>query len=46
VIVAVLEAKAHYVVSGDPDLTDVNTYRGVRIIRPRQFLEILTSARS
>jgi len=46
VILAVLEAKAHYVVSGDPDLTDIKTYRGVRIIQPRQFLEIVRSVSS
>ncbi len=45
-LAAALEGKAQYVVSGDPDLTDIKAYRGVRIIPPRQFLEILSSVPS
>lgn len=45
-LAAALEGKAHYIVSGDRDLTHIKTYRGVRIIPPRQFLEILPSVPS
>ncbi len=45
-LTAALEGKAHYIVSGDPDLTAIKAYRGVRIIPPRQFLEILRSVPS
>jgi len=45
-LAAGLEGKAQYIVSGDPDLTDIKAYRGVRIIPPRQFLEILPSVPS
>ena len=45
-LAAALEGKAHYIVSGDRDLTHIKTYRGVRIIPPRQFLEILRSVPS
>jgi putative PIN family toxin of toxin-antitoxin system len=45
-LAAALEGKAQYVVSGDRDLTHIKAYRGVRIILPRQFLEILPSVPS
>lgn len=38
---AAIEARAHYVVTGDKDLLDLKTYRGVRIVRPAMFLKIL-----
>lgn len=43
-LAAALEAKAPFIVSGDSDLTDLRIYRGVRIVTPRQFLEILRAA--
>lgn len=42
VIVAV-EGRADYIVSGDPDLTDLGSYEGVQIVSPAWFIEILQS---
>lgn len=38
-----VSARAHYLVTGDKKLQDIGTYCGVRIVSPRQFLEILTA---
>jgi uncharacterized protein len=38
---AAIEAKAGYVVTGDKDLLDLKAFRGVRIVRPTAFLEVL-----
>lgn len=38
---AAIEAKARYVVTGDKDLLELKGYRGVRIVRPAAFLEVL-----
>jgi len=40
-LAAALKAKADFIVSGDPDLTDLKGYQEVRIVTPRQFLGIL-----
>ena len=40
-IAAAVEGRATLVVSGDPDLLDVEEYQGVRIITPRAFLDLL-----
>ncbi len=45
-LAAALEAKAHFIVSGDQDLTNLNVYQGVRIVTPRQFLEILRATQA
>jgi len=34
-----LAAKAHIVISGDKHLLEVNGYKGVEIMRPREFLD-------
>jgi putative PIN family toxin of toxin-antitoxin system len=36
-----LEAKADYIVSGDPHLTELETFEGIPIVIPRAFLELL-----
>jgi len=41
---AALAGRAQYVVTGDPDLTTLETYGEVRIVTPRRFLEILGPA--
>jgi putative PIN family toxin of toxin-antitoxin system len=39
---AAVEGRARYVVSGDQDLLEMKAYRGIRIVRPAVFLDILT----
>ena len=36
-----LAAEAKYVVSGDRDLLAISPYRGVTVVRPRDFIERL-----
>lgn len=36
-----VEAKADYIVSGDPHLTELETFEGIPIIIPRAFFELL-----
>ena len=33
--------QADYIVSGDPHLTDLESYQGISILKPRQFLALL-----
>lgn len=40
-LAAAVEGRATYVVSGDPHLLDVGEHAGIRIIKPRKFLETL-----
>jgi predicted nucleic acid-binding protein len=40
-VVAALLGRAGYVVSGDHHLLDLGEYPGIRIVKPRQFLELL-----
>lgn len=40
-IAAAIEARATFVVSGDPHLLEVGEHQGVRIITPRAFLDLL-----
>lgn len=40
-IAAAIEGRAALVVSGDPDLLKVGEHRGVRIITPRAFVDLL-----
>ena len=44
-LAAAVEGKARYVVTGDKDLLDIKTYRGIRIIPPAAFLKILQRVR-
>lgn len=34
------EAKADFLISGDPHLTDIKEYKGIRIVKPKEFLDI------
>jgi len=36
-----LESNSDYIVTGDKDLLVVKEYRGIRIISPKEFLEVL-----
>jgi hypothetical protein len=40
-IAAAIEGRASFVVTGDPDLLEVTEHAGVRIVSPRQFLDVL-----
>jgi uncharacterized protein len=40
-LTAAVEGGATFVVSGDPDLLDIKEHDGVRIVSPRQFLDVL-----
>ena len=40
-IAAAIEGRAAFVVSGDPDLLNVEEHEGVRFVTPRQFLDLL-----
>lgn len=41
-LAAAVEGRALFVVTGDPDLLDIKELAGVRIVSPRQFLEVLS----
>ena len=41
VVACAKEGKADYIVSGDQDLLILGEYEGIRIVTPRQFVEIL-----
>jgi putative PIN family toxin of toxin-antitoxin system len=43
VLACAVEGKADYLVSGNLHLLDLEQHRGVKIVTPTQFLEILTS---
>ena len=43
VLATAMSGQADYLVTGDAAFQDLQTYRGVRIVSPRAFLEILTS---
>jgi uncharacterized protein len=38
-----IEGQAGYLVSGDADLLDLSEYQGIRIVTPRQFVQLLDS---
>jgi hypothetical protein len=38
VIASAVEGKAHYIVSGDEHLLQLGTYRGIKILTPRDFV--------
>ncbi len=40
-LVAALEGRAGYLVSGDSDLLELHEYKGVRIVTAREFLSLL-----
>ena len=41
VLACAVEAKANFVVSGDNDLLTLGAFEGIRIVSPREFLELL-----
>lgn len=43
-IVAAVEARAPFLVTGDRDLLALGSYRDVRIVRPAQFLSVIRRA--
>lgn len=43
IISCALGAEAHYIVSGDHHLTDLKEYEGIKIVTPKEFLDILKS---
>ena len=42
-IACAIEGRATFVVTGDPDLLDVRQHGTVRIVTPREFLDLVTS---
>ena len=36
-----IKAKAHYIISGDPHLTNLKEYKGIKIIKPSEFIHHL-----
>ena len=43
VLATAMSGQADYLVTGDAAFQDLQTYRGIWIVSPRAFLEILTS---
>ena len=41
-VAAAVEGRATLIVTGDPDLLTVKEYRGIRIVTPRVFLDLLS----
>jgi len=46
VVACAKEGEVNYLVSGDQDLLVMGEYEGIRVITPRQFVEILASLKS
>ncbi|MEK7469899.1 MAG: putative toxin-antitoxin system toxin component, PIN family [Planctomycetota bacterium] len=44
-VAAALHGQASFLVSGDRHLLDLKDSRGVRIVKPREFLDVLSSTR-
>jgi predicted nucleic acid-binding protein len=44
VIACALQARADYIVTRDKDLLSLGSYEGIRIVRPRQFLDLLDAS--
>jgi hypothetical protein len=42
VVACAVEGEADYIVSGDDDLLVLNVYKDVKIVTPRQFVEIMS----
>ena len=43
VLECALEGKAQFIVSGDTDLLELKAFRGIEIVRAREFLDILAN---
>lgn len=37
-----IEAQAEYIITGDDDLLELKAYEGIKIVTPREFIEILS----
>ncbi len=42
IIIAAVEGDAEYIVAGDPDLTDLGIYKGIQILKPAEFVKLLS----
>ncbi|MDH4137101.1 MAG: putative toxin-antitoxin system toxin component, PIN family [Anaerolineae bacterium] len=42
---AAVEGRADFIVSGDKDLTDMGEFRKIKLVKPRQFYDLLTRDR-
>lgn len=40
---AAIAGKARFIIVRDPDLTDMGSFRGIKIVTPQQFMEIYES---
>ena len=38
---AAVAGNVEYIVTGDPDLLDLNEFRGIKILTPKEFLELI-----
>ena len=38
---AAVAGNVKYIVTGDPDLLDLNEFRGIKILTPKEFLELI-----
>ena len=45
IVATAIAAGADYLISGDRHLLTLNAYRGIRILTPRQFLDLLSAGR-
>ena len=43
IIDCALTAKAHYIISGDPHLVNLKEVYGIKILKPKEFLDIFNS---
>ena len=41
VLIAALEGEADYIVSGDTGLLELKSHKGIKIVSPSEFLELL-----
>jgi putative PIN family toxin of toxin-antitoxin system len=41
VLIAALEGEADYIVTGDADLLELKSYKGIKIVLPSEFVELL-----
>lgn len=42
IIITAVEGQAEYIVAGDADLTDLKSYHGIKIIKPAEFIRLLS----
>ena len=41
IVETAVDGGANYIVTGDPDLTDMKEFQGIKILTPNEFLKIL-----